>query len=365
MKRLTALMAAAVLLLLIFTGCQKKVPESEYKKYNDTFFETFDTITQVVGYTKSEQEFKTYFDKIHARFEELHKLYDKYNDYEGINNIKTINDNAGIKPVKVDKEVIDLISFAKDWNKRTGGRTNIAMGSVLSIWHEYREEGIDDPQNAKLPAIDELKEAAKYTDIDKVVVDVPNSTVYLSDKRMSLDVGAIAKGFATELVAKEIMAEGFTSGIISPGGNVRVLGKPQDGVRERWGIGIQDPGKMIVTAEENLLDTIFVNNAAVVSSGDYQRYYVVDGKIFHHLIDPDTLMPGNYYRAVTVVTENAGLADFLSTTVFLLTYEKSRALVESLEGVEAVWVMPDGKVEATEGMREIMKSHGATGAKAK
>jgi thiamine biosynthesis lipoprotein len=122
---------------------------------------------------------------------------------------------------------------------------------------------------------------------------------------------------------------------------------------------------MIVTTEENLLDTIFVNNASVVSSGDYQRYYVVEGKVIHHLIDPDTLMPAKYYRAVTIVTEDSGIADFISTTVFLLPYSESRQLVESLEAVEALWVMPDGKVEATEGMLKIMKSNGATGSKAK
>jgi len=357
------LLLAIVLLTLVFTGC-RKVPESKYNKYNDTFFDTFDTLTQVVGYTRSEEEFIGYFDKLRTRFGELHKLYDKYYDYEGINNIKTINDNAGIKPVKVDKEIIDLVVFAKDWAKRTGGRTNIAMGPVLEIWHDYREEGKDNPQDAKLPPMEALREAAKYTDLDKVIVDEKNSTVFLADEHMSLDVGAIAKGFAAELAVKEIMAEGFVSGIISPGGNIRVLGKPLDGVRQRWGIGIQDPEKMIITAEENLLDIIFVNNAAVVSSGDYQRYYVVDDKIIHHLIDPDTLMPGNYYRAVTVVAEDSGLADFLSTTVFLLSYEKSRALVESIEGVEAVWVMHDGTVEVTEGMEKIMKSHGATDAKA-
>lgn len=368
MKRLTAGLMALFLLLLIFTGCSpKEKPEEkvEYSKYGDSFFDTFDTMTQVVGYTKSEQEFRTYFDKIHARFLQLHKLYDIYNNYEGMNNIKTINDNAGIKPVKVDKEIIDLILFAKDWYKRTGGKTNIAMGSVLSIWHEYREAGIDDPENAKLPPMEELREALKHTDISKVIVDTKNSTVYLEDERMSLDVGAIAKGFATEIVAREIMADGFTSGLISAGGNVRALGKPLDGVRERWGIGIQNPDKSIINEEQNLLDTIFLNNASVVSSGDYQRFYVVNGKPYHHLIDPDTLMPGNYYRAVTIVTEDAGIADFLSTTAFLMPYEQSRALVESLEGVEAVWVMPDGKVEATEGMKRMMKSHGATGAKAK
>lgn len=364
MKKITAAVTTVILLLFLLTGCQT-APQSEYTKYSDSFFDTFNTLTRVVAYTKSEQEFNYYFTKIHARFQELHQLFDIYNDYEGINNIKTINDNAGIKPVKVDKEIIDLILFAKDWYRRTGGRTNIAMGSVLRIWHEYREEGRNDPENAKLPPMEELQEAAKHTDIDKVIVDTENNTVYLADKRMSLDVGAVAKGFATEIVAKEIMADGLKSGIISAGGNVRVLGKPLDGIRERWGIGIQNPDKSIVSDADNLLDTVFLNNASVVSSGDYQRYYTVNGKVYHHLIDPDTLMPAEYYRAVTVVAEDSGVADFLSTTLFLLPYEKSRALVDSLDGVEALWVMSDGKVEATGGMKKIMKSHGATGGKAK
>lgn len=362
MRRIVAGFLAVLLTVLFFAGCKKET-KSEYTKYSGTFFDTFDTMTMVVAYTKSEQEFNHYFEKIRARFEQLHKLYDIYNDYEGINNIKTINDNAGIKPVKVDKEIIELILFAKDWYKRTGGVTNIAMGPVLSIWHDYREAGKDDPENAKLPPMEKLKNAAKYTDIDKVIVDNKNSTVYLSDKRMSLDVGAIAKGYATEIVAKEIMAEGLKSGIISAGGNVRVLGKPLDGVRERWGIGIQNPDKSIVSDDSNL-DTVFLNNESVVTSGDYQRYYIVNGKVYHHLIDPKTLMPGEYYHSVTVVAQDSGVADFLSTTLFLLPYEKSRALVESLNGVEALWVMPDGKIEATDGMKKIMKSYGATGAKA-
>jgi FAD:protein FMN transferase len=370
MKRLTAILMSVIMTGLVFTGCQQEVKkevkteEIKYTKYSDSFFDAFDTITMVVAYTKNEEEFRTYFDKIKGRFEELHKLYDIYNDYEGINNVKTINDNAGIKPVKVKKEIIDLLEFAKEWDKKTGDRTNIAMGSVLSIWHDYREEGKNDPDEAKLPPMEKLKEAKKYTDINKVIVDAKNSTVYLEDKNMSLDVGAVAKGYATELAAKEIMAAGLKSGIISAGGNVRTLGKPLDNIRERWGIGIQDPGKDVLSDGDNLLDTIFVNNASIVSSGDYERFYTVNGKNYHHLIDPTTLMPGDYYHAITIVTENSGLADFLSTTGFLLPYEESRKLIESIDGVEALWVMKDGKIEATDGMKKIMKSNGATGAKA-
>ena len=160
----------------------------EYTRYNDNF-SAFDTITQVLGYTKTEDEFNSYVKKIESRFQELHKLYDIYSDYEGINNIKTINDNAGIEPVKVDKQIIDLIKFSKEWYNRTGGKTNIAMGSVLRIWHDYREEADRNPANAKIPPMEELLEASEHTDIDRVIVDEENSTVYLEDEN-ALDVGS-------------------------------------------------------------------------------------------------------------------------------------------------------------------------------
>lgn len=368
MRRIIAAIIAIVLTASALTGCQQadNINYKEYTKYQDTFFDSFDTITQVIAYTKSEEEFRKYFEMTNERFIELNNLYDIYNDYEGINNIKTINDNAGKNPVKVNREIIDLILFAKEWNKRTKGQTNIAMGSVLRIWHDYREEGMMDPESAKVPPMEVLQEAAKHTDIDKVVVDEKNSTVFLSDEKMALDVGAVAKGYATELVAQELMAAGLESGMISAGGNVRIIGKPYDGVRARWGIGIQNPDKSIVSDDQsNLLDVIFINNSSVVSSGDYERYYMVGDKRYHHLIDPETLMPGEFYRAVTIVTEHSGAADVLSTAIFLLPYEESRALAESLDGVEVIWVMKDGKVEATDGMQKIMKSNGATGTKAK
>lgn len=348
---------------MLLSGCRigQKGEYKEYTKYSDSFFDTFDTIVQVIGYTKTEDEFNSYVKKIESRFQELHKLYDIYNDYEGINNIKTINDNAGIKPIEVDKQVIDLIKFSKDWYDRAGGKTNIAMGSVLGIWHNYREKAENDPANAKIPSIGELLEPSKHTDIDRVVIDEENETVYLEDKKMSLDVGAVAKGYAIELVAREMIQDGFVSGIINAGGNIRVIGKPFDDIREKWGVGIQNPDESIIPDNNEVLDVVFVNNLSVVSSGDYQRYYVIDDRRIHHIIDPETLMPGDYFRAITIITEDSGAADFLSTAVFLMPYEEGKNLVDSLDGVEAVWVMPDGGVEATDGAKKIMKSQGATG----
>ena len=216
------------------------------------------------------------------------------------------------------------------------------------------------PEEAKLPPMEELQSAAAHMKMEDIIVDKENSTVYLADPEMSLNVGAVAKGYATEIVAREIKAAGLQSAIISAGGNVRTIGKPLDGVRERWGIGIQNPDRLTVTAEENLLDTVFIEEASVVSSGDYQRYYMVDGKRIHHLIDPKTLMPADYYRAVTIVTKDSGLADFLSTVVFIQPFEQSYAFVESMEGTEALWVLKDGTVKLSTGMGSMLKSKGAS-----
>ncbi len=361
MKKKILLMLILLVSLSILIGCEQK---PKYEKYTNSFFDTFDTITQIVAYTETEDEFNSYMEIIHNRFKDLHELFDKYNSYEGRNNIKTINDNAGIKPIEVEREIIDMLLFSKEWYEKAGKETNIAFGPVIKIWSKYRDIAEANSEDAKLPPIEDLEYANKFTSIDKVVIDEANMTVYLEEKNMSLDVGAVAKGYATEIVAKEIENHGLTSGIISAGGNIRTIGKPLDGLRERWGIGIQNPD-LSVSGNSNILDTVFINDASVVSSGDYQRFYMVDDMVIHHIIDPKTLMPGDYYHAVTVVTQDSGLADFLSTSVFLLPYEDSRKLVESLDGVEAIWVLKDNTIEATDGMKAIMKSYGATGAKDK
>ncbi len=358
MKKILAKILIIILILSILAGCEKK---PVYNKYEDTFFGTFDTVITVIGYAKTKEEFSSYMDTIKDRFEELHKLYDKYHNYEGINNIKTINDRAGLEPVRVEKEILEMIIFSKEWYHKAGEETNIAMGPVVNLWQKYMDEGIENPDKAQLPPMESLEELAQYTDIEKVLVDEENSTIYLEDENMVLDVGAVAKGYATEIVAREIEEAGFVSALISAGGNIRAIGKPLDNIRERWGVGIRNPDPELIKTDSNLLETVFVNGASVVTSGDYERFYTVDGKNYHHIIDPKTLMPGDYYRAITIVTPDSGLADFLSTSVFLLPLEESKALVESLDDVEAFWVMKDGTIEVSSGMDKIMLSKGASG----
>lgn len=350
MKKL--LMLLFLIPAIFVTACSGN--QSGYTKYSYEFLGAFDTVIQFVGYAKTQDEFKTISETVEKRFLELNNLYDIYNDYEGINNIKSINDNAGNKPVEVSREIIDLIKFSKQWYNKTNHKCNIALGSVLSIWHDYRDEGINNPEKAELPPIDKLQEAMKHTDINKVIVDEVNNTVYLEDKYMRLDVGAVAKGYASELIANELIEMGYTSFIISSGGNVRTVGEPKDPSRKKWGIGLQDPNGNPNDSDEPSLDILYLSDQSLVTSGDYQRYYQVDGKRYHHLIDPVTLMPADYFRAVTVLTEDSGLADFMSTTIFLTPYEEGVKLVKSV-GVDAIWLMKDGTIKATENAKSKMK----------
>ncbi|OEF98651.1 FAD:protein FMN transferase [Desulfuribacillus alkaliarsenatis] len=353
-------------MVLLLSACnpstvnQPDEEELQYERFRGSFFDTFDTVVHIVGFTETEEEFQKYMERIEERFIELHQYFDKYNTYEGVNNIKTINDNAGTEPVEVASEIIDLILLSKEWYKEGEKKLNIAMGSVLEIWSDYRKEGMHNPRNAELPPMELLLEAAEHMDINDVIVDAENSTVFLADEKLRLNVGAVAKGYAAELVAQEMKKLGFKSFIINAGGDVRAVGEPLDSINKYWAVGIQDPDKISILAAENILDTIYLNDLSIVTSGDYERYFIVDGQIYHHLINPDTLMPTHHYRGVTIVTEDAGVADYLSTVAFLLPFEESKQFIENYEGAEALWILADNSIEFTMGMGSMLKSQGAT-----
>lgn len=360
MKKVTALLLA--LLLIMAAGCgEKKPPETGYTKYSTQFYGTFDTIVQIIGYAQSEEEFVSHAKAMQERFEELHRLYDIYYDYAGVNNLKTVNDNAGISPVEVPKEILDLLEFGTDWYQKTDGQVNIAMGSVLSIWHQYISRYAPDDTETELPSMEKLRAALDHTDITKVKIDREAGTVYLEDPEMSLDVGAVAKGYAAELVAREAYERGFTSFIMSAGGNIVAGDPPLDGVRSAWGVGIQDPETVDDLAAEQSVDVAFVTNTSVVTSGDYQRYYFHEGERIHHIIDPGTLQPAKHYRGVTIITEKSGEADLASTALFTLPLEESQALADKM-GWKVLWILEDGTVLANDGILPLLRDRGGASA---
>jgi len=334
-KRITA-----IFIILILTFNLSACSSQEMTRYEAEFLRLFDTVTQIVGYSESKDEFSDQVQMIHDNLEEYHQLYDIYNEYDGINNIKTINDHAGISPVKVDQRIIDMLLFSKEAYEISNGKVNVAFGAVLKIWHDYRDDGIDNPEKAMLPPIDMLMEAAKHTDINNVIIDEENSTVFLSDPQMSLDVGAIAKGYAVEEISKMALENGLTSALISVGGNVRSIGVKADSGK-RWTVGIKNP----LDADSKNIGRVGLEDASLVTSGIYQRYYTVDSKRYHHIIDPDTLFPAEHFASITILCSDSGMADALSTSVFTMPFEQGYELIENLPNIEAVWVFHDGEIK--------------------
>jgi len=331
-------------ILLILAVVLQQKQEKNLTSYTATFFEIFNTRTDIVGYSTSQEEFTEQISLVKEELERYHRLYDIYNDYEGINNIKTINDNAGVAPVKVSKEIIDLLLFSKEMYYKTNGQFNIAMGSVLRIWHDYREEGSNNPQEAMLPPMEDLQAAAVYCDIEQIVIDEEAMTVFLTDEHMSIDVGSVGKGYAVQRVADYARKIGMDSVLFSVGGNICAVGK-KPGEKE-WRVGIQNPD---VTSEDAHVKRVDISDACVVSSGDYYRYYMVDGVKYCHIIDGDTLMPADYFVSVSIIAQDSGLADALSTSVFNMPLEEGRAFIDSLEDVEAMWIFEDGSMEYSDG----------------
>ena len=340
MKRFVS---AAVLLCLLLGGCAGA--KQEKKQYTATFLTLFDTVTTVVGRADSEAQFKEKAQKVHDALLEYHQLFDIYNDYEGIHNLKTVNDAAGFGPVQVDSRIIWLLSECKKVFGTTGGKVNVAMGSVLKLWHDARSDGINDPVNAKLPDRSALESAAEHTDLDAVVIDDAASTVFITDPRLRLDVGAIAKGWAVQQVAEKMPA-GL---LISVGGNVCATG-PKDESGTPWVVGVQDPA-----GGDSYLHTLYVTKGSVVTSGDYQRTYMVDGKLYHHIIDPVTLYPSEYWRSVTVGCDHSGWADALSTALFLLPLEEGQELLAQFDA-KAMWVNADGEIFYSPGFQEMIRT---------
>ncbi len=334
------LFAAALSCLLLLSGCTAGASK---KQYTATFLDVFDTVTTITGLAESEEAFETSVHAIHNDLIRYHRLFDIYNDYDGIANLKTVNDAAGKEAVIVSSDIIDLLENCKNYYDLTGGMVNVAMGSVLALWHEARENANNDPQHAELPNENTLQSAALHTDIEKLRIDRENSTVFLADEEMQLDVGAVAKGWAAQKAAENAPA-GL---LISVGGNVCATGpKTQD---TSWVVGINDPDG------GDYLHTIYVDTGSVVTSGDYQRYFTVDGKRYHHIIHPDTLQPAGDFRSVTVICTDSGLADALSTALFLLPYEEGKALAEK-NGVQVMWVTAEGTMLYTDGFSRLIRT---------
>lgn len=330
--------SAALLLSLLFSlvSCKENP-----KPKSRSLYDCFDTVITVSDYSGlSDGDFDALFALVAGEYEQYHRLYDIYNEYDGINNLATLN-AAGGEWVELDSRITDLLSYGKEIHALTDGTVNIAMGAVLSIWHGYRAEGLSKPEAAALPDMAELMAAAEHCDVNGIEIDAKNGRARLNDKELRVDVGAVAKGYATERIAELLSSEGYVGVVLNAGGNVRIVGsKPNGG---GFSVGIENPDR----AAGGYSFVLTLADTAVVTSGAYQRYYTVDGKRYGHIIDGETLMPAERFASVSITVKDSALADVLSTALFIMSYEDGRALIETVDGADAYWVMLDGAKKTT------------------
>ncbi len=337
----------ALAFALLMTGCAGKTDNSEPR--GKSYFTYFDTVSYVFDYAgDSAEQFDNRSAGVSAILEEYHRLFDIYHEYSGINNLYTVNLLAGGEPVPVDEKLIGFLRYAKNLYYETNGEMNIMMGAVLSLWHDCRTAAGDDPSAARVPSEQELSEAAKHTDISLLEIDEQNMTVRITDPEASLDVGAVGKGYATERAADYLFADGALGYVLNVGGNIRIIGTKPDG--SGWVTGVRDPND----PDGNFAVRLLLSDTACVTSGSYERYYTVGGVRYHHIIDRDTLYPADYFSSLTVITEDSALADTLSTALFCMSYEEGLALLSRMEGVEVLWICPDGEIRYTPGLAPLI-----------
>lgn len=340
------LLLVSVLSSLLFTSCTGA--KTKYTRYS---LDLFDTVTTITGYETDQASFDHISGEILDLLAEYHQLCNIYSSYDGMHNLYTLNkEKNGIRQtMTADHRLIDLLWYAKEMYTVTNGKLNIAMGSVLSLWHDCRTAALNEPWNAALPDMDDLRRAADHTDISDLIIDREKLTVYISDPEMTVDAGAVAKGYAVEMAARMLEDRGISGYVINAGGNVRTVGSKPDG--EKWIVGIENPD---TESKEPYLYYLALSGEAVVTSGSYQRYYTVNGKDYHHIIDPDTLFPAEGYRSVSVICQNSAEGDALSTALFCMSYEEGLALVENTPDAEAVWIMTDGSRRMSIGFEEYL-----------
>ena len=264
-----------------------------------------------------------------AAYEEMQRVEDLLSCEKGSSEISAINRSAGIHPVKVSYETLDMLKRAKAYCKKYKGIFDVTIGPLSNLWGFSEDKEIDLPQNK---TIKKLTKLINYTDI---VINAKDTTAFLMNKGMSIDLGGIAKGYAIDRGSSVLKEMGITNFILNAGGDIYVSGTKDK--ETLWKVGIKHPRNT-----NNLIARFDLENYAVATSGDYERYKIINGKRYHHILDPKTGYPGSLSESSTILAPTAEEADATATYVFLLGWEK--ALKDKNINYPLLIVSSDGSV---------------------
>ena len=324
MKRFLTFLLAACLALL--AGCARK-DSAVAREY--VSWDYFDTLISI------EYAGENLDHLISGVLERQHAVFDMHSPHAGVNGVYALN-AAGGEWVSVEPELMELLLLCREWGGISRA-TDVTQGCLYALWHDFREGG-------ELPTALQLSAARAAGGWENVEIDELGGRVRLLDADTRIDMGAVAKGYACRMLAGALEANGCAEYLISAGGSVTAGRRAP-----AYSIGVADP------SGEGIALIMEFTELSAVTSGGYQRYRELDGMRYHHLIDVDTLYPGAHgVLQATVICADPALGDFMSTCLFLTDYEEGRYLAEKA-GVDAIWILEDGRVEMTDGAQDLLK----------
>ncbi len=280
-------------------------------------------------------------DAVQKGFAEIHRLEEILSTWIPGSELSRVNAAAGRHPVRVGPETLELLERSLETAQMTDGGFNVAIGPAVKAW--------DISRDGRIPTREALDAVRPLVELSGIRIDTASGTVYLARSGMRVDVGGIAKGYTADFAARVMREAGASAGVVAISGDIKTFGRMPDG--QRFVFGIQHPRH----ATGITIGQLALEDAAVSTAGDYQRYFMKDGVRYHHILDPQTLRPSRLVQSVTIVAGTGVIADGLDTGIFVMGPEKGMALIERLPGVEGVIVGPDGNVSVSSGLQDRLR----------
>ncbi|MBW9155843.1 FAD:protein FMN transferase [Clostridium sp. FP2] len=329
------IIAISIVLAITLSACSKKVTKPVEPISSTEFL--MGTVCTIKIYDKSSTKV------LDSAFKRIREIEDKMSINKEASEVIDINNAAGEKPIKISDGTVEVLKEGLKFAGLTGGKMDITVGPLVKLW------GIG-TDAARVPSKGEIQEKKALINYKNLILDEKNKTAFLKNKGMIIDLGAIAKGYTADEVSKVLKDNGVEHAIINLGGNVFAMGKNITGTP--WKIGIQDP----FTQRGDIIGMIQVENKSIVTSGIYERYFEKDGKKYHHILSTSTGYPcDNSIAGVSIVSEKSIDGDALSTSVFSLGLEDGMKFINTMPGVEGIFITKDKQVYTTTGLKDNFK----------
>jgi FAD:protein FMN transferase len=331
--KISGYMLALLLCCLSLDSCSYDRP-STYQK-SKALMDTYITITVVSGSREAADP------AIDHAFDVIGRYGDLINFFSDKSELSAVNRNAGIREVRVSPETLDTVEKAVFVSEKSGGAFDPTIGPEIKLWDFVKKIR---------PTDTEIRKNLPLVNYKNIVIDKNKSTVYLKKKGMLLDLGGIAKGYAADLAVQDLKQRGISGGIVAIAGDIKAFGLKPD--KKPRVVGIKNPRQK--SSDDEIIARLPLNDKAISTSGDYERYFLADGQRYYHLLIPQTGYPGYACQSVSVVADQGVMTDGFDNAVFILGPEKGLEVARQM-GLDAIIIDSRGVVHLTPGLQEILK----------